>query len=606
MFISSLSQSLLRTIVIILLGSAIISGCGDSTSATEQALKSDLYVSLTDAEGDFTQYTVDVQALKLYRANGAVIETLPNTTTLDFAQYIDVTEFLTTSSVPVGYYTKAEITLDFSASVLEVENEEGNSIPATALDENNEPLTTITLSTLINSGQGFAIRVGVPASLTLDFDLEASNQVEIAENGESATVTVNPVLVANTSIDDEKDRRVRGLLKSVDVNNETFVVDIRPFRIRHHSYGNIKVHTDQETVYEIDGVSYDQMDGLRALNALDRLSPIVVLGTFHHADRLFQADEVYAGSSVPWNDKDILKGSIIARVENTLTVLGATIELDDGHFSFNDQVTVEIDNTTRVTKQGSDQAVTIQDLSIGQRVLILGDMIDEDTMDAASRGLVRMRYSDISGKVFTVSPLELDLQHVNRRNVRRYDFTGTGSNGENDANPSQYQVDTHTLGLDSLQQDAPVWVRGFPTPFGSAPMDFSAKTVIDVSKVQTKMYMSYGKQGSPMAVASLDEQGLLLDLDSTIGRHHLKQAGIITDIHDLTSVPYILPQDGRALYAISQGRTVDVFTRWDGFQASLSGLLENDSRVVFVYSKGEYDSNNLSLNSRHVVVRLSD
>lgn len=596
---------LVRIILFLLLGSTLVSGCGNSSTSADD-LQSDLYVSLTDAEGDFTQYTVTVEALKLYQANGAVIETLPNTTTLDFAQYVDVTEFLTTATVPVGFYTRAEITLDFSEAILAVENEDGESIPATAVDDNNQLLEKITLSTKINGGEGFAIRYGAPASLTLDFDLEASNQVAIEEDGENATVTVNPVLVANTSIDDEKTRRLRGLLKTVNLNNETFIVDIRPFRIRHHSYGNLKVHTSNETHYEIDGISYDQENGLRALNALPALSPVVVLGKLHFPQRRFEAAEVYAGSSVPWHDKDILKGSIIARMDNTLTVLGATIELDDGHFQFNDTVTVTVGDSTRVTKQGSDQAVTIQDLSVGQRIVVLGDMIDDNTMDAATRGLVRMRYSDITGKVVTTSPLELDLQHINRRNVRRYDFSGTGIDEDNDADPTEYQVETLSLALDGLQQLGPVWVRGFPTAFGSAPMDFTAKTVIDVSQMPTKMFMSYGQTGSPTAVAALDETGLLLDLESTIGRHHLKQAGIITDIHELTSVPYILPQDGHALYVLSQGRSVDVFTRWENFQDSLNKHLENNDLVIFVNAKGQYDPTALTLTSRYVVVRLSD
>ena len=79
---------------------AMLGGCGGDSGESDQQSK--LFVSLTDAEGDFTEYTVDVVALKLYRSNGAVIETLPNTTRLDFAQYVDVTEFLTAATGAPG------------------------------------------------------------------------------------------------------------------------------------------------------------------------------------------------------------------------------------------------------------------------------------------------------------------------------------------------------------------------------------------------------------------------------------------------------------------------------------------------------------------------
>ncbi len=583
---------------------ALLAGCGEGDGVTEEQSK--LYVSLTDAEADFTEYTVDVVALKLYRSNGAIIETLPNTTTLDFAQYVDVTEFLTTATVPVGHYDKAEITLDYRNSQLSVENSAGDSIPGTAVDDNGDPLQTITLSTMINSGSGFIIRFGQPASLSIDFDLESSNEVEIDPTGESATVSVNPILVANTSINDDKTRRLRGLLDGVDIDAGSFNVDIRPFRVRNRSYGEITAHTNDDTHFEIDGVSYGAAEGLKELDQLPTFTPLVTLGRFNYQQRRFLAEEVYAGSSVPWHDKDTLKGSVVARSGNLLTVLGATIEFDDGHFQFNDEVSVQIDDTTKVNKQGSSDPVSIADISIGQRVLVLGDMLDDNSMDATDDGLVRMRYSDVAGSVDQVSPLRVDLQHINRRNVLRYDFTGTGIDASHDADANEYEIDSGLLSLNTLEIAEPVWVRGFPTPYGTAPEDFTAKTIIDAGQVQAKMLLSYGEQGSTAAVVSLDSNGLLLDLDSASGRHFLKQAGIVTDLHDFASVPLIQPNDGRALYAISQRRKVDAYTRWEDFEQALNTQISEGRQVIFVHSKGEFNLSELIMTSRQLVVRLSE
>ncbi len=598
-------SSYLRLLLALLLSAFVLAGCS-SSSEEDTETQNKLSISLTDAEGDFTHYTADVTALKLYRENGAAVETLPTTTTLDFAQYVDVSEFLTTATVPNGFYTRAEITLDYSNADIQVENAAGDSIPATAYDDDGNPVGVITLSTLINSSEGFVIVPGKPASLAIDFDLEASNQVTINEAGDAASITVNPVLIANTSIDEDKERRVRGLIDSVDVIGQNFVVDIRPFRVRKLSYGQITMHVNDDSLYEVDGVSYQSDEGLRALAALPSYSPVVALGLFDFSEQRYLATQIYAGSSVPWDDKDVLKGSVIARNGDTLTVLGATIELADGRFVFNDEVSVTLDEDTHVNKQGTTETASITDISIGQRVTILGQMTDQSMMDASNEGdIVRMRYSDIAGTVVQVSPLQIDLQYVNRRSVQRFNFSGTGIDAENDADAQAYEIESGTLPLNQLEELAPVHVRGFPTPFGTAPADFTAKTIIDVAQTFAKIYVSYGREGSESAVATLDESGLLLNLESSTDRV-MKQSGIVTDLTLLPAMPLITPADGRALYSLSEGRRVEVFRTWAGFQAALNDSISDGAKVTLVTSMGQFDHVNNQIVSRSVLVRLTN
>ena len=593
-------------LITLIMAIALLSGCGGSSDQPSSNTESRLYISLTDAEGDFTQYKVDVTELKLYRANGSIIETMPATTTLDFAQYIDVTEFLTTTTVPVGNYKKVEVTLDFSNAELSVENASGDSVPASAVDENGDPLTVITLTTLVNGNSGFQIVPGKPASLSIDFNLEASNEVVLAADGNSATVTVNPVLIASTEMNDEKTRRVRGLLESVDEASASFVVDIRPFRIRHNSHGAITVLTDSATVYEIDGVSYDASSGLAALALLDTHSPIIILGNFNRDLMTYTALEVYAGSSVPWDKQDVLKGSVIARSGNTLTVLGATVEHKEGHFVFNDEVTLLVDETTAVTRQGSEDSFSIADLSVGQQVEVLGDVSsDNTTMDATVDGLVRMRYSDIAGLVVSASPLEVDVQAYNHRNISQFDFTGTGVDSSNDADPAQYQINSGSLSLDGIALNDPIKLRGFPTPFGTAPEDFTATTLALFDNVHSKIIVDYPAQGVDDAIVSLDENGLSLNIESANDIHYLVQADIYTDLATLASMPLILPNDGAALYAIQQYHSLQVFTQWQSFQDALSSALGNGDMVKYVHADGEYDGDALTLLTHHLVIRIT-
>ena len=578
-------------------------GDGNGDSSSQET--SELTISLTDAEGDFNHYTVDVVSLTLHKSNGAIIETLPNTVRLDFSQYIEVTEFLSTATVPVGSYNQAQITLDYSNAEITVEDRNGNSLPAQALDDNGDPLGTVSVDLMFNENSEFVISPGVPAALTLDFDLEASNEVSI--NGNSATLMVNPVLLANTQVEDDKSRRLRGLLRGVSLDAETFNVVVRPFRVRLYDFGQLTVHTNDDTVFEIDGIAYRQQQGLQVLSRQTGFTPIVTLGTVHLNPRRFLAHQVYAGSSVPWDNRDALKGSVIARSANTLTVVGATVETDLGRFSFNDEIDVLVDSFTTVTKQGEpDNGHSIDDLSVGQKVTVLGTLsANGKTLNATGDGLVRMRYSQISGLVTSVSPLEVDLQHINRRMVARYDFAGTGIDAANDADPDQYQIDTGLLNLNSVGLAEPVRVSGFPAPFGSAPLDFTAKTVVDLSQLPTGMFMGYGAGGSETAVISLDENGLLLDLESTAGRHHLKTAGVITDISGLAAVPFVEPAVGGGLYALTLGRRVHLYYSWESYQMAFNDLLTSGHKVVFVTAKGKYDATGLTLVARQVVARIS-
>ncbi len=90
--------------------------------------------------------------------------------------------------------------------------------------------------------------------LALDFDLEASNRVEIL--GDTATVTVEPFLVAKTQPQASEEFRLRGLLGPVDPAAQVFVVELRPFRHRSGAFGSARVQVDAGTVFEVDGVPW--------------------------------------------------------------------------------------------------------------------------------------------------------------------------------------------------------------------------------------------------------------------------------------------------------------------------------------------------------------
>ena len=105
-------------------------GCGGGSEEGSAASggSGELVVSLTDAPGDFTTYTVDVVSVSLTKASGVAVETLPLATRVDFSQYTELSEFLTAATVPSGIYVEGTLTLDYTNADIQVQDADGNAV----------------------------------------------------------------------------------------------------------------------------------------------------------------------------------------------------------------------------------------------------------------------------------------------------------------------------------------------------------------------------------------------------------------------------------------------------------------------------------------------
>jgi hypothetical protein len=92
--------SWLRALLALAVVAAGLAGCGGSSSS-DPAASADacggagcgtLLVGVTDADGDFVSYSVDVLSVTLERRNGASVEVLPGTTRIDFAQLTELSD----------------------------------------------------------------------------------------------------------------------------------------------------------------------------------------------------------------------------------------------------------------------------------------------------------------------------------------------------------------------------------------------------------------------------------------------------------------------------------------------------------------------------------
>lgn len=465
----------------------ILAGCGGGDSESD-AVSGEVVISLTDAEGDFATYTVDVSSIKLTRADGTEVETLPLVTRVDFAEYTDVSEFLTAATVPNGRYVKGSMVLDYTNADIRVEDANGDAQPAAEIvDTNGDPVGKLKVNVILEGRNVLPVAPGIPKNLLLDFDLEQSNSVLFA--GSDVTVTVAPVLIAEVDPQMPKEHRVRGSLQSVNVAENRFRLFVRPFfhtiRSGPRRFGSLAVHTGDETFYEIDGISYQGAPGLTVLDTLPTFAAVVARGDLRFNPLRFEAREVYAGSSVPGGALDVVRGSVVERTsDDTIIVKGATLIRQNGAVVFNDLVTVQLDPSTTVTRQLSMGTFSIDDISVGQRVVVFGTVTNDAVSDlqfSAANGYARMRLSTLRGTVAalpdTQSWLTLNLASINNRSIELYNFVGTGADTASDADPNFYEIDSGSLALEGIGMADSVAVAGFPTAFGSAPADFTAQTV---------------------------------------------------------------------------------------------------------------------------------
>lgn len=591
------------------------SGTDDTTVTGQQSDVGELAVSLTDAPGDFTAYTVDVLSLTLTKANGAQVSTLPLETRIDFSQYTDMTEFLTAATVPSGVYVAATLTLGYDNADIWVEDELGANIkvePENIVDENGAQVTTLEMTVRLEGRNRLPIAPGLPAHLLLDFDLNATHQVNL-DDPLAPVVTVDPFLVADVNRTSSKLHRVRGALNEVTVDQNSFSLFLRPFYSplsgRHRQFGARTVTTTSKTVFEIDGIQYTGETGLDAMAALDPLTAVVAIGDLKFDPLRFEAREVYAGSSVPGGTMDVVRGSVIIRQGDVLTVKGATLIREKSSVVFNDEVKVKLGAETVVSRQlSTDQAIAygIDSISVGQRVVVFGTLTEEGeslVLDAGA-GHVRMLLTTVRGTATEIDvsegQLTAALQAIDHRLVDSFDFTGTN------ADPDNYLIDTGTLDLSAVQTGSPVKVRGFVNPFGAPSPDFTAQTIISVEDLQALLKVHWHPPTN-VAFESVSADGLTLNLENAGRFHHVFRGWVGTDLTQLGLPVSVIPQaDGRGCFALHYADgSIQVYLEFENFAEALTADLADNLLVRKLHATGEFDDAGAILTADVVEVKYA-
>lgn len=601
---------------VVVAGLAVLTACGGgSSSVTPSATSGPATFSISDASGDFVSYVVDINQITLTRTDGVVVKALPAPVTVDLAQLVSASQLFGSAKLPSGTYTKMSIDIGYTNADISAVNSSGQVISLTPVDANGAALTTATVAVRLSTSDPIVVQKGVPLLVSLDFDLEASNTIDFTST--PPTVRVSPFIYVAVNPSDLPYSHASGLLSSVDTTASTYTINLMPlFYTGTKDFGSMVVGTDSQTFFAVNGATYTGAAGLQALAGLAMGTPTLAYGSYDVGKTMFQADQVYAGSSVPGVNSDSVHGSVIARSGNTLTVLGVTFIKATSEQLYHSTVTVNLGSNTSVYKAGDPVSpATLADISVGSRVTILGTLTDTTpsslTMDAGVQdtGYVRLEPSEISGTVSTINSgqVNLVLAEVNHHPVDWFNFAGTGSTSTLDADPASYQVATGTLDLSGLSLGMATEIDGFVQPFGQAPPDFNAATIGDFSSSNTRLMVGWRPSGTTAPFSVENATQLVINLsDPNIGPFAvIRQGGVVTNLSSLPASPSIEPDSsGNGLFAIRKSGTVTIYVSFSNFVTALQNQLNGSTVMIGLFARGGYDSGSNTFTVQRMAVNL--
>lgn len=587
--------------------SACVTGDAENTNSDCGTL----LLGVTDADGDFLNYSVNISGIEMTRLDGTSVAVMPTSETVNFVDYVELSELVTAATVPAGIYTSGTITVDYSQADIQVEKD-GVAHPADMVNEAGEPLTSQTLELQFDADNRLVIMRGRPALLEIDFNLAASHSVDLQVD--PIEVMTEPYLIAEIDPVESKEFRVRGPLITTNAEESYFRIAVRPFHRRDGRFGGVNVQVDEETNFTIGDAAYVGEEGLTAMAELEQGTPTVTFGVFNRAEDSFTAIAVLAGAAVPGHDKDAARGVIVAREGNTITVKGASLIRQDRNVTFNDEIQVLVAETTIVNKPRRLQdEVTIDDLSVGQAVTILGDITESDsgTIIDATEGAVKMRITAASGHAIDTDGqfLTMDLQALQGRNPEVYDFSGTGIDETFDASPDAYEVSTDNLMMSEATSGDPVRVSGFVSPFGTAPADFEAITVINYAESRSQLFANWPEGDDVVALSELSSEGMTINIVSTDeeeGIYKLIQGGIRTDLSSFNQAVQVEPLFERGIYTLRSPGTVQAFSNFADYVAELQQKLDEGMKIDMMHATGGFSTDNVTLRALKLHIRLDE
>jgi hypothetical protein len=612
-------------------------------------------VTATPSSDNFLAYRVALDGVQLQTSNGKkTVKIMPAGTTVDFVNLLNLSEVVGIPTIEKGTYTSAVITLDFSAAQIIYDDGSIDGIALSPVGPSGQALGQVSVSVNLDPGSPFRIAAKSAAQLALNFNLAASNLVNLS----AKTVTVTPMLAASALPIDAKQVRIRGPLVGASSTNLSLTTGVMPFDGAAGGDGQLGIATSDVTTYEVNGVAMTGTAGLSQIGSLSAGSLIVTYGTLtstttttestvpvtvplaastatttgtpvtdtttpetdtttdvestsSRTNVLFSASQVLAGSSVQGSGSDRISGVVSARSGNTLSVEDATLIASNGTNTFIPGSTIiTIGANTLITAfgQGTTDVLSPLQVSVGSTIDAFGTAITGSgsaTLDA-TQGHVRIDVSTASGLVTSqgVGVLTLDLTSLGGRSISALDFVGTG------ASPTQYSVATQALDLTNAIAGAPIIVTGLTNSFGVAPPNFTAATLLDPTTIQAELVVDYGA-GSAAPFSAFDTSSMGLDvLNPSIGlRHQIQIGSQIINMKGLSTDPTIAPTTSATTVFVighSASSITESFNTYTNFVTQLQTELNGTTLITGITAVGQYTPSTFAFSATSITVFLNN
>lgn len=604
-------------------------------------------LTTTDDAGQFTTYLVTIDSVVLVGQLNGDVGAIEVPETVDFTKLTDLSELWATASLPVDTYTQAIITLDYTSAQISV-MVNGAPVKVTVVDPSGVTPTTIAVTVNLDPSNLLVLQPTFATSnalrLAFNYDMTASNKVDLTTS--PPTLTVTPFMSAATTAADSKLIRVRGPLINSSVAEGTYTVVVRPFFDEVNSLGIDTMFNDANTIYTYGGTTYVGAPGLTALSqasagstetaAFCTFEPTTTPAAGVNAG-IFHSVYVIAGSTLEDFYTEGIEGDVIARSGNTLTLRGGTLTANAAEvIQYEDADSqVMIGPGTLVTADGVSTLgpLDYNSVAVGQHITARGiyslsaagvTLLDA-TGSATNTGSVRLQSTELFGSLTSAASgsLQLNLQAIENYPASVYDFAGNGVSAAQDPVAANFAVNTGALTLPTAAPGDPLWIDGYLAPFGTAPPDFNAFSVLAEPSVPATLAVSWTGTGTAAPFAAISDTGLTIDLtNAAFGSGQLRIGAETVDITTLSASPNIVPgvaapdpTSGLPLFnprfsvgagAISESSTAPIasFNGFAAFVTQLNTTFATPTSATQFVARGMYDraSNTFTASSIDVVL----
>jgi hypothetical protein len=615
----SISRLLAVPLISVLLA---MGACGGSAVVT---------LTATPSSDTFVTYRVGLASVRLQTSSGKTgLMVLPAATTVDFTKLLDLSEVVGAPAVAKGTYTGAVITLDYSAAVIIYDDGSLDGVALTPVGANGKALGLVSVTVTLDPSDTFLSAPKQTGRLALDFNLAASNNVNLS----AKTVTITPMMAASMQPIDTKQVRIRGPM--LGSNASFFATGVMPFDSTVAGLGQLSIAPSATTTYEINGFVSTGSSGQAQLAALPAhtltsafgtltvsntgtvpttpttpATPTTPLATSTSTSSVSFAAARVLVDSTQGLGLDRISGIVSARSGNTLGIEDATL-IQNGTDTFAPGTTiVNVGPNTQVTfiGQGVAEVISPQQISVGSSIDALGTAGKTSAggiLLDASAGRVRLDITTASGLVTAqgAGALVLNLTNLGGRAIEAFDFVGSG------AAANQYAVATPSLDLTNAIVSAPVVVTGFPNTFGTASPNFTASTLLDPTTIQAELVVDWGG-GTATPFTTFNSSSISLDTANTsMGpRHQIQIGSQIIDLVGLSSDPLITPSTGsNTVFSIGHAAssTVESFNTYDAFITQLQSELNGATLAAGMSAVGQYTVSTFAFSATSITLFLNN